>query len=673
MEITIVMGRMMKSRVGSWIKSTCRSENFNNQHCRAFSSKITTSEQTVSSSKSPATSLDSEKEYSKIGNSNDNNKGGARSVNIIEKLLTSQNQQELNNNLLTICNQSDITEERLTAVLYQNNIIQKFGPSSLLILMQFYAKKGNAPKVKELFQLIANPDDDMKKSLVHLLALAGSSLKSKSTTQGSLNPKTATNLMKSIPSNLQIAHKRSISELKEVEDALKKKKDCVSYTHSVVIDAMALRGSMTQAEKYFQDIQHVNTEVLNSMMDGWIRMLKTSDTQDGAQLRLVKERVQYYFNLFDIYKVNRDSRTYVYLLKCQFLELQVEGKAETMNSIHESIERMVKTDRIVPDSYFISTFIARLSTIPAKAKIKKLYYIYKNFLGKATQSDTSKLSLLQILAGAKCIPEALSLFEQVKNNSSSPQRTQYYDTMITMFIESSDFEPAFVLFEEMVRKKIPRSENTYLSLISHFSKLSDHKTVTKFYDAMVKEGIKPNEEILGHVITSLMYTKSKEEALKIVQLAEQENKITSSNCTSFIRAYGYLGALERAESVFKMFKDTKQLRVYNEMLYTYVWLLCVEDAITLYLNFPMKGDIFTYETLIEALGMVREYDAILDTHQIMLQLNIIPSYKYYDQLISILTKETPSESVKQFLGTLPTEMSRFKIENVEQLILKILF
>ncbi|KAG2370664.1 hypothetical protein C9374_014680, partial [Naegleria lovaniensis] len=80
-----------------------------------------------------------------------------------------------------------------------------------------------------------------------------------------------------------------------------------------------------------------------------------------------------------------------------------------------------------------------------------------------------------------------------------------------------------------------------------------------------------------------------------------------------------------------------------------------------------------YETLIEALGMVREYDAILDTHQIMLQLNIIPSYKYYDQLISILTKETPSESVKQFLGTLPTEMSRFKIENVEQLILKILF
>ena len=644
---------------------------FGDHQIRAFSS-------TMASSEYPnLSSLDNQHDKSKIENSHDNtNKGeGARSVNIIEKLLASKNQQELNNNLLILCNQSDISEERLTAVLNQNNIIQKFGPSSLLILMQFYAKKGNAPKVKELFQLITNPDDEMKKTLIHLLALAGSSLKSKSTTQGALHPKTASNLMKSIPSNLQVAHKRSISELKEVEDALKKKKDCVSYTHSVVIDAMALRGNMSQAEKYFQDIQHVNTEVLNSMMDGWIRMLKISESKDGAPLSLVKERVKYYFNLFDLYKVDRNSRTYTYLVKCQFLELQNDGKFETVDSIVESIERMVSKDRIVPDAYFMSTFISRLATIspPARAKIRKLYYAYKHNLSKTPQSDTTKLSLLQILADAKCIPEALSLFEKVKNNSSSPQRPQYYDTMIEMFLESGDFEPAFVLFEEMARKKIPRSENTYLPLISHFSKLSDHKAVTKFYDSMVREGIKPNEEILGHAITSLMYTKSKEEALKIVQHADSENKITSTNCALFIRAYGYLGELEKAENVFNKFKDTKELRVYNEMLYTYVWLLCVEDAITLYLNFPMRGDIFTHETLIEGLGMVREYDAILEIHKIMLQLDIVPSYKYYEQLVTILTKEPPSENVKQFLHNLPSEMARFKIENFEQLLLNILF
>ncbi|EFC44948.1 predicted protein [Naegleria gruberi] len=601
---------------------------------------------------------------------------------LVEALITFESSRKsVNDNLSILCNQSDITEERLTSILNQK-IIEKLDPSTIFTMMQFYAKKGNAPKVKELYRHIKNPNEESKKQLVKLLALAGSRLKTK-TNPESITPKVAKNLMKTMPSNINVAHKRSISELKEVEDALKKKKDSVSYTHSVVIEAFSIRGNMKQAETYFENIQHVNTEVLNSMIDGWIRTLTKSDKSliegqsentSEESFNFVKGRVNYYFDLFDLYKIKRDVRTYAYFLRFKFIEaLFVDPKDPDVNSIVDLIESMISKDKISPDNYFVSTFLARLNTIHSKAKVKKLYSTYKKHLLKVKVTNANNLAILTTLANSKCIPEALSLFEHLKKSLPTNEKTTAYEIMISMFLESDD-EAAIVLIDDMIQKKVPRSSKTYYSVLNYFSQQGNHKAVSKYFQLLQVEGVSLTPEILKVSLKSLALTRSKKQVMDILKRAETENYLTEESCSSFIGTYGLLEELEEAERVFNLFKDTNMLDIYNEMLCTYVNHSCVGDAITLYLDYPMKGDIFTYETLVGALGISKEYSAILQIHKIMIKLGIRPTFKYYDQLIDILTKEPVTDpEVKSFLQSLPDEMSQFNIGQIEQLIMRLLF
>jgi len=594
--------------------------------------------------------------------------------NLIEKLINAADPKELNTSLSLLCNNDDISEERLTAILH-TSIIEQMDASSVKILMDFYARKGNTPKVKELFQYIKNPDEEMKTYLTQMLAVAGSALKSKSV-HVSLPQRAMSKLVKTMPSNLQIANKRSISELKELEDTLKRKKDSLSYTHGVVIEAFAIRGNMDQAESYFSNIQHVNTDVINSMIDGWIRALnvdRTDMTKFKDDYQFTKKKVDYYFDLFDLYKVDKDARTFAYLLKFKFMELLMQTKDADVTPIIDLIERMIHKEKIKPDSYFVSTFIARLKFVQSKQKLLKLYNIYKKYLNRTSQTDSSNLALLSALTEFKCIPESLSLFEQFKTSLGSAYLSTAYNLMIKLFLHE-DTEAAVLVFDEMMEKKIQRTETTYYHLISRFYELGDQKSVTKYFDLMTADHISPSEQILGFSITSLAATKNKNEVLQVLRQAKRDNKITANNCAEFIRAFGTIGKLGEAEKLFEEYKDTNNLKVYNEMLFSYVWLLCIEDAIALYLDFPMKGDIYTYETLVEALGIVREYDAVIEIHKIMIKLGITPTYRYYELLINILLKEKPTESVKSFLQTLPDEMSKnSQLQNVEQLIMKILF
>ncbi|KAL9650854.1 hypothetical protein ABK040_016795 [Willaertia magna] len=563
---------------------------------------------------------------------------------------------QLNEQLKQLCFHQQQSEDQILKFINQNfpEYNKNNLPSSTIhILTKYFASKRNVNKIKELLKNSNNFSEEIFKKQI---------LKN--------------NL------NLTITNK---SPLSEIETFIVKNHydDYIAYTHSIVIEAFIIRGNMKQAELYFEGIKYFNADVLNVMIDGWLR------NYDKNSFDILKEKINYYFKLFDLFKIYRNITTYRYYLKFKYLEME---KINNILPIQQTLEMMIKKDKIQPDSLFISIFTSKIMKIKNNnLLIKKLYILFKKYLmNNKNITELQYLSILSSLTINNCIHESIELFDIIKNlfNQNTLQKDTLqnkqdnlklaYHLMIKMFILANDEEATFVLYQEMLQKKIKRN---YYLIISTYFHMKNYKKVIQYYhhrlkDNSIKEDENIHYEIIGYLIESYGELKQKERVLETVRKAKEENLLNDKNCIRFIKALGKVDEMNEAEEIFKLFSNnnnSSSLDIYNVMLHTYCCGLYIEKALTFYLSYPMKGNLETYEILLNALTIVKEYNAIMDNHRIMINLNILPTHSYYTKLIDVLLQDKQNEKTRTFLQQLPKELERLEIENADKLLIKLLF
>ncbi|CAJ0766552.1 22671_t:CDS:1, partial [Entrophospora sp. SA101] len=221
--------------------------------------------------------------------------------------------------------------------------------------------------------------------------------------------------------------------------------------------------------------------------------------------------------------------------------------------------------------------------------------------------------LISAYTKAKHEKKALELFQQLENSNIQTRITQYnammqyyttdvpnrkkalvfyhksqqrnlepnshtYKILIDLYatIEPYDMKSALDILEDMKKKGITPQATHYASLIYAYGCCQKdlNSALDVFHSLKSSYNIIPNGEVFKALLEALVNNEKIEEAEKYYDEISKENIKSTSIDNLFIKSYGELGQLEKAEKIFNSMGDfSKDPSTYGEMIKLIVWFI----------------------------------------------------------------------------------------------------
>ncbi|CAJ0762582.1 13295_t:CDS:2 [Entrophospora sp. SA101] len=267
----------------------------------------------------------------------------------------------------------------------------------------------------------------------------------------------------------------------------------------------------------------------------------------------------------------------------------------------------IKNFKVRPSIYLCNVLISKFGKALRIDLVQQVYDDMKN--NQFLPNVVTYGALISAYTKAKHEKKALELFQQLENSNIQTRITQYnammqyyttdvpnrkkalvfyhksqqrnlepnshtYKILIDLYatIEPYDMKSALDILEDMKKKGITPQATHYASLIYAYGCCQKdlNSALDVFHSLKSSYNIIPNGEVFKALLEALVNNEKIEEAEKYYDEISKENIKSTSIDNLFIKSYGELGQLEKAEKIFNSMGDfSKDPSTYGEMIKVY--------------------------------------------------------------------------------------------------------
>ncbi|KAH9603633.1 hypothetical protein KSS87_012448 [Heliosperma pusillum] len=291
-------------------------------------------------------------------------------------------------------------------------------------------------------------------------------------------------------------------------------------------------------------------------------------------------------------------------------------------------------------------------------------------------------TIIDSLSKDRLLPQALSLFKEMKDKSILPNVVTYntlvrglcslgrwdhakelliemldnhiapgvdtYNTFIDSYCKEGNVKEARANFEFMTKRGVHPNIITYNALLDGYCLRGEMKEAKKLLDIMVKDGVMPNVVTFNSLINGYCKSKKVDKALEMFHDMHLKATHITPNVISYNTLIDALCKDKRLQLAIQLFKDMKDrgmapdVFTYNALLNGLLRNEKIDEAISLRKEMENNGvapSIVTYSTIINGLceaGQLVEAEKVFST---LVAKRLRPNVTTYNIQIKVLCRQ----------------------------------